>query len=125
MAALTNNYQNCELLNLKYGSQGKGPFFVRQDGTPPGSMTFQAQRFLLRRDGIWVLNLAVFSLSEKEKEQFLFESTAEALQLLAELRGEPVVETAIPADTSLEQLSVAAQSTISGIWARMQNAQRE
>ncbi len=125
MATITNNYQNCELLNLKYGSGGRGPFVVRQDGTPPGSVTFQPERFLLRKDGAWVLNLAVFALSEKDKEQFLFESSAEAMQLLSELRGEPVVEAALPAGTSIEQLKSAAQSTISGIWARMQNATRE
>lgn len=125
MPALTNNYQNCELLNLKYGSQGKGPFMVRQDATRPGSMTFKAERFLLRKDGVWVLNLAVFSKSEKEKEQFLFESAGEAIQLLAELRGEPIAETSLPEGTSIEQLQAAAQSTITGIWARMQNAQTE
>lgn len=125
MATLTNNYQNCELLNLKYGSGGRGPFIVRQEGTPPNSVTFQSERFLLRKDGVWVINLAVFPLSEKDKEQFLFESSAEAMQLLAELRGDPIVEAALPAGTSVEQLKAAAQSTISGIWARMQNAKRE
>jgi hypothetical protein len=125
MATLTNSYQNCELLNLKYGSGGRGPFIVRQEGTAPGSMTFQTERFLLRKDGTWVINLAVFTLSDKDKEQFLFESTAEAMQLLEELRGEPNVEAALPAGASVEQLKAAAQSTISGIWARMQGAKRE
>lgn len=124
MATISNNYQNCELLNLAYGSGGRGPFILRQEGTPPGSMTFQPERFLLRKDGTWVVNLAVFPLSEKDKEQFLFESAAEAMQLLEELRGEPMVESALPAGTSAEQLKAAAQSTLSGIWARMQSAKR-
>ncbi|HSI65418.1 MAG TPA: hypothetical protein VLE43_19990 [Candidatus Saccharimonadia bacterium] len=125
MATLTNSYQNCELLNLRYGSGGRGPFIVRQDGTPPGSVTFQQERFLLRKDGTWVISLAVYPLSEKEKEQFLFESSAEAMQLLEELRGEPLVEAGLPKGISVEQLKAAAQSTITGIWARMQNAKRE
>ncbi len=125
MAALTNNYQNCELLNLKSGSGGRGPFIVRQEATAPGSTTFQQERFLLRKDGTWVINLAVFPLSEKEKEQFLFESAADAIQLLDELRGSPIVESALPSGTSAEQLKAAAQSTISGLWARMQNAKRD
>jgi hypothetical protein len=125
MAALTNDYQNCELLNLKYGSGGRGPFVVRQEGTPPGSVTFQPERFLLKKDGTWVINLAVFPLSEKDKEQFLFENAAEAMQLLAELRGDPLVDARLPSGTSVEQLKAAAQSTLTGIWARMQNATRE
>jgi hypothetical protein len=125
MATITNHYQNCELLNLKYGPGGRGPFIVRQEGTPPGSTTFQPERFLLRKDGVWVLNLAVFALTEKEKEQFVFESSAEAMQLLDELRGEPIVESALPAGSSIEQLKSAAQSSISGLWARMQNAKSE
>ena len=54
MAALTNSYHNCELLNLGHGPNGRGPFVIRQEGTPPGSMTFQPDRFLLRKDGTWV-----------------------------------------------------------------------
>jgi hypothetical protein len=125
MATLTNNYQSCELLNLKYGSGGRGPFIIRQEGTPPGSITLQSERFLLRKDGTWVINLAVFPLSEKDKEQFLFENASEAVQLLEELRGEPMVEAALPSGTSVEQLKAAAQSTITGLWARMQTAKRE
>lgn len=125
MATITNNYQNCELLNLKFGPGGRGPFIVRQEGTPPGSMTFQNENFLLRKDGTWVINLAVFPLSEKDKEQFLFDSSAEAMQLLEELRGEPMVEAALPSGISVEQLKAAAHSSITGLWARMQNAKRD
>ena len=122
MATISNSYQHCELLNLRFGPGGRGPFIVRQEGTPPGTTTFQTERFLLRKDGTWVVNLAVFPLSEKDKEQFLFESSAEAMQLLEELRGQPMVEASLPTGVSVEQLKAAAQSTISGIWARMQNA---
>jgi hypothetical protein len=122
MATLTNNYQSCELLNLAHGPKGRGPFIVRQEGTPPGSMTFKKDRFLLRKDGTWVWNLAVFALSEKEKEQFLYSSTAEAMTLLDGLTGDPVVEATLPAGKSIEELKAAAQTTISGLWCNMRDA---
>jgi hypothetical protein len=122
MAALTNSYHNCELLNLGSGPNGRGPFIIRQEGTPPGSMTFQPDRFLLRKDGAWVLNLAVFALPEKDKEQFLFTTSAEAMTLLDGLKGDPVVEAGLPPGKSVEELKTAAQSTISGLWGSMRNA---
>jgi hypothetical protein len=122
MATITNNYQQCELLNLAYNPGGRGPFIVRQEGSPPGSMTFQQDRFLLRKDGAWVFNLAVFALSEKDQEQFLFATTAEALSLLDKLSGDPVVEIDLPAGKSREQLKAAAQTTITGLWARIRDA---
>jgi hypothetical protein len=122
MPALSNNYQNCELLNLAYGPNGRGPFVVRQEGSPPGSLTFDQDRYLLRKDGTWVLNLAVFVLPEKEKEQFLFETSAEALDALKGLAGEPMVETGLPKGKSKEEIKAAAQSTITGIWGRMRDA---
>ena len=122
MAALTNSYHNCELLNLGHGPNGRGPFIIRQEGTPPGSMIFQPDRFLLRKDGAWVLNLAVFALPEKDKQQFLFTTSAEAMVLLDSLSGEPVVEAALPPGKSVEELKTAAQSTITGLWGRMREA---
>ena len=122
MPALTNNYQSCELLNLGYGPGGRGPFLIRQEGSAPGSTTFQQERFLLRKDGTWVINLAVFTLSEKEQAQFLYDSSADALSVLDSLRGDPVVESAIPEGKSMEELRAAAQTTISGLWGRIQNA---
>ncbi|MEZ0276807.1 MAG: hypothetical protein ACAH88_18000 [Roseimicrobium sp.] len=122
MPALTNNYQSCELLNLGYGPGGRGPFLIRQEGSTPGSTTFQQERFLLRKDGTWVINLAVFTLSEKEQAQFLYDSSADALSVLDSLRGDPVVESAIPEGKSMEELRAAAQTTITGLWGRIQNA---
>ena len=85
-------------------------------------MTFQPDRFLLRKDGAWVLNLAVFALPEKDKEQFLFTTSAEAMVLLEGLTGDPVVEAGLPQGKSVEELKTAAQSTITGLWGRMRDA---
>jgi hypothetical protein len=122
MAALTNNYNHCQLLNLGYGPKGRGPFIVRQQGTAPGSATFNEEAFLLRKDGTWVINLAVFALPEKDKEQFIYQASAEAIQLMSELAGDPVVEAGLPKGTSVEQLKAAAQNTMTGLWGKIRQA---
>src|SRR5688572_19010634 len=122
MPTISNNYQACELLNLGSNAGGRGPFIVRQVGSPPGSMTFEQDRFLLRKDGTWVLNLAVFVLPEKEKNEFLFGTSAGALGVLNALSGEPVVEAKMPEGKSREEIKAAAQSTLTGIWGQMQSA---
>lgn len=119
MATLTNSYHNCDLINLGYGQGGRGPYVVRQEASPPGSMTLQQDRFLLRKDGTWVLNLAVFILSEKDKEQFLFENSGEAVKLLSDLVGDPVVDMSLPEGSSAEKLQAAAQTTLTGIWGKI------
>jgi hypothetical protein len=119
---LTNSHHNCELLNLGYGPNGRGPFLVRQEGSPPGSVTFKQERFLLRKDGTWVINLAVCALSEKEKENFLYEQSADALKLLDGMTGDPVVEADLPPGKSIEELTALTKSTITGLWGRIQGA---
>lgn len=111
---------NCSTLGT--GLKRRGPFVVRQDGYAPGSMTFKEDRFLLRKDGTWVLNLIVFALPETEKEQFFFDTSAEAITLLDGLPGDPVVEETLPADKSIEELKRAAESTLTGLWGRIRSA---
>lgn len=122
MPTISNSYHQCELLNLGYGPNQRGPFLIRQTGSPPGSMTLKQDRFLLRKDGTWVINLAVFVLSEAEKEQFLYNDAAEAVMLLDGLSGDPVIEADLPSGKSIEELTAAAQTTITGLWGRIQNA---
>jgi hypothetical protein len=122
MATLTNSFHQCELLNLGYGPNGRGPFVVRQTGTAPGSVTLEHDTFLLRRDGTWVINLAVFPLPEKEQDQFLYQTSAEVMQVLDGLQGDPIVQTGLPAGKSREELKRAATSTITGLWGRIRNA---
>lgn len=119
MPTLSNSYHQVQLLNLGYAPGGRGPFIVRQEASPPGSMTMEQVRFLLRKDGTWVHNLAVFALSEKEKEQFLYSTSGEAVAMLNGLVGDPVVDTSLPEGTSVEQLKAAAQSTLTGIWGKI------
>jgi len=117
-----NDYQDCELLNLATNRNGHGPYVMRQDGVPPGSSRSQEDRFLLRKDGTWVLNITVFTLPEKEQEQFLFQNAAELHATVQELGGTPVVEDALPPGKSRAELNAAIETTISRVWSQIRDA---
>ena len=123
MRILTNDYQDCELLNLATNRNGHGPYVMRQDGVPPDSLRSQEDRFLLRKDGTWVLNITVFTLPEKEQEQqFLFQNAAELHATVQELGGTPVVEDALPPGKSRAELNAAIETTISRVLSQVKEA---
>jgi hypothetical protein len=123
MRTLTNNLADCELLNLETGKNRRGPYVVRQDGIAPRSSDIKSYRFLLRKDGTWVNNLAVFVLPEAEqKAQFMFDNIAEIYALVNRLGGMPRAEAALPEGKSQSELLAAAESTTSRVWSRIQSA---
>jgi hypothetical protein len=119
MSAIANDYQCCELINLGYGPNGRGPYVIRQDGYPPGTSTFEPDRYYLRSDGTWLINLAMFALSEQEKSDFVYESVESVISLLEGMTGTPTVEYQLPADKSLAELRAAAEATFTGLWGRI------
>ena len=122
MRTLTNNYHDCELLNLGYNRDGRGPYVLRQEGFPPDSVSPHEYRFLLRKDCTWVLNLTVFALPEKELENFIYKDAAELHAVVEKLGGNPVVEDALPPGKSRAELSAAIESTASKLWSRIRDA---
>ena len=113
MATITNDYTRCELLNLGSAPNGRGPFIIRQTGSPPDSMTLQQDPYLLRKDGVWVINLAVFSLSEEDQSKFLYSNSVEAITALNNLLGKPLVESHLPVGVTREQALAGAETTAS------------
>jgi hypothetical protein len=72
-------------------------FDLSTNFVPPGSSGSQEDRFLLRKDGTWVLNVTAFTLPEKEQErQFIFQNASELYATVQKLGGNPVVEAALP-----------------------------
>jgi hypothetical protein len=124
MATLTNFADHCDLLNLGFGPGGKGPYVLRQSGSPPGSMTLQQDSYLLRKDGTWVLNLTVFSLPEKDvNENFLFRDFPELFSVIGDLGSKPlVIEDKLPTDKSRAEILAALQTTASNLLSRIRDA---
>jgi hypothetical protein len=122
MPILTNDYQDCVLLNLATNRNGHGPYVLRQDGVPPGSLHAREDRFLLRKDGTWVLNVTAFTLPEKEQEQFIFQNAAELYATVQELGDKPVVEDALPPGKSRAELLATIETTVSRVWSQIREA---
>ena len=105
MPALSNDPARSEVMNLAWGPNRHGPYLVRQEGYEPGSSTFKMQRFILQKDGRWLLNLAFVMLPEAEQEAQLFHSLTEVLKLLDELGSKPVRASAdLPAGANAEEI---------------------
>ena len=103
-------------------SYGHGRYVIRQDGVPPGSSSSQEDRFLLRKDGTWVLDVTAFTLPEKEQEQFVFQNASELYATVQELGGNPVVEDKLPPGKSRAELNAAIETTISRVWSQIKEA---
>jgi hypothetical protein len=126
MPAIANYPDRCELLNLGYGPEGKGPYVLRQEGNVPGSMDLRQNTYLLRKDGVWVLNLVIFALPEAEQEVVLYSTLSEAMTMLTGLSGgEPVIDSALPEGRTLEQLQAATEGTANRLLTRLRQAKRE
>ncbi|MFN0127253.1 MAG: hypothetical protein ACKV19_11275 [Verrucomicrobiales bacterium] len=126
MPAIANYPDRCELLNLGYGPQGRGPFIIRQVGNVPGSMDLAQNPYFLRKDGVWVLNLAIIALPEADQEVVLYPTMVEAMARLGALAGgDPVIEATLPAGRSLQELQSAAEDTANRLIAHLRRARRE
>jgi hypothetical protein len=122
MPAISNDYTRCQMLNLASAPGGRGPFVIRQEGSPPDSTSLQQDSFLLRNDGVWVLNLTVFFLREEEQQRFIYPTSVEVLKALESLHGDAVVEAKLPEDASKAELLAAAGKTASRLLRELKNA---
>ncbi|MFO1439805.1 MAG: hypothetical protein U1F81_15895 [Verrucomicrobiaceae bacterium] len=105
MPLLCNDAARCEVMNLAWGSNGHGPYLVRQEGYLPDSTDFRPQRFLLQKDGRWLLNLAFVMLPEAEQEAQLFHSLKDVLVLLDQIAGQPArADASLPPGTNADEV---------------------
>ncbi|WP_395716511.1 hypothetical protein [Prosthecobacter sp.] len=105
MPALSNDAARCEVMNLAWAPGGHGPYLVRQEGYLPDSTDFRPQRFLLQKDGRWLLNLAFVMLPEAEQEAQLFHSLTDVLVLLDQIAGQPArVDATLPPETNADEV---------------------
>lgn len=122
MATLSNDYNRCELYNAASAPNGRGPFFIRQLGRSPDSTTLNNDPYLLRKDGVWVLNLRVYTLSEAEQQQFMYDTMADVVQVLDSLEGPPVIEEQLPEGVTRQEILSKAEVALSRMVAAVKNA---
>lgn len=123
MRALKNSVQDVEIVNLGYAENGKGPYFIRQDGYPPQTTNYQDERYILLRDGTWMLNIKFLALPEAEQEKHLLGSIREIYDRLQVVAGTPVVaDTTLPLDKTSDQILREIESTAGRIRSRLRKA---
>lgn len=90
MRTLTNDYKDCKIIKVD-PTDPTSPSAVMQEGCDPNDPTYRMRMFYLQRDGKWIDEVARSTRPDFEGGDILFESSAEALQILGRLRGKPVV----------------------------------
>jgi hypothetical protein len=122
MPALSNDYNRCNLYNIGTAPNGRGPFFIRQLATSPGSTSLSNDPYLLRNDGVWVLTLRVYTLTEEEQRRFIYDSAADVMKVLDALEGQPVVEDQLPEGMSRQEILDKAETILTRMVQAMKQA---
>jgi hypothetical protein len=88
--ALTNDYKDCRLIKLD-SNDPASPLVVMQEGYDPADPKCRMCMFYLQRDGFWIEEIARSTRPDSEAGDVVFESSTEALQVLCQLFGKPLV----------------------------------
>lgn len=92
MPALANSYLACHLYNIDPEDRADGPFIITQEAFDPEDVQMVNTVFLLRRDGLWIDEMAQPLGSDEHKFLVFFDSPREAAEAMEKLEGEPVIE---------------------------------
>jgi hypothetical protein len=112
MRFLTNDFKDCHLIKLDPSESGS-PFIVSQEGCAPDDMTCKTKMFYLQRDGQWIDEIARSTRPDSEAGDVIFESPAEALELLSGLFGKPKVRQVSVTEAETEAYIAKMQSLAS------------
>ena len=91
MRALTNSYHDCQLVDVGAHAGRRGPFIILQSGFDPEDLYMCESVFYLRRDGLWIDEIAQMGRPDDERMLILYEDAEEAARALQLLRGLPLV----------------------------------
>jgi hypothetical protein len=87
---LTNDYKDCKLIKLD-PHDSHSPFVVAQEGCGPDDPTAKTKLFYLQHDGMWIDEIARSTRPDSEIGDIVFETPNEAIRLLSNLFGKPLV----------------------------------
>ena len=88
---ISNQYTDCEVLNLDLSDPKGGPFIVTQNGADAEDPRQRVEMFLLRQDGTWVEFATHALMPENERVSVLFRSLGDVMQLMQKLPARPVI----------------------------------
>lgn len=89
--AISNNYLDCEVLNLDPDDPRHGPFVITQNAVDPEDPRQRANLYLLRRDGVWIEYATHALTPEGNRVPVLFDGLAEITRLMEDLPSKPTI----------------------------------
>ncbi|MEA3210867.1 MAG: hypothetical protein QOE70_3924 [Chthoniobacter sp.] len=101
MRALTNNSSDCKLIKID-PDDPTSPYGVMQEGYDSADPTCRMRMFYLQRDGQWIDEIARSARPDSEAGDVVFETSAEALQVLGTLAGKPIIRDLPVSDADVE-----------------------
>lgn len=114
--AITNNYQDARLISLKDWKRANevephdhgGPYIVSQEGYDPHDLKARYNEFVLGRSGKWLSLSMFFKLpNDIRRQEFIFGTAAEVIQMMDSLRGNPEIEHGQPSHEPDEAPEIA------------------
>lgn len=109
MRQLTNDYNDCKLVNLEPNSPA-GPYVVSQIGYDPEDPRMTDQLFILQCDGTWIDQIAHSTLPPEERFHIIFDTLPEVIAALSQISGKPSIVRREVSETELRQYLAALQS---------------
>jgi hypothetical protein len=103
--AITNNYQDAQLVSLKNWKRAHefedrdhgGPYIVSQTGYDPHDFQMRYNEFVLGRSGKWFTLSMFFKIPmDIRLQEFIFPRAAEVIEMMDNLTGKVRVEDGIP-----------------------------
>lgn len=89
--ALSNNYDDCEVLNLEPDDPRRGPFVVTQNAVDADDPQQRENMYLLRRDGAWIEYATHALTPEGERVPIAFDGLVEIIRLMESLPSRPKI----------------------------------
>jgi NADPH-dependent curcumin reductase CurA len=87
---LTNDYNDCRLIKLD-AADPKSPLVLMQEAYAPKDPACRMRMFYLQRNGQWIDEVARSTRPDGEIGDIVFETAAEAVQVLSGLTGSPLI----------------------------------
>ena len=106
---LTNDPRECQLLKLD-ANDPTSPLVVAQEAYAPADVTFRTRVFYLQRDGVWIDEIARSTVVQHELAHIIFDTAADALQLLGSLTGDPVIRELAVTEADIQSYIARVQS---------------
>ncbi|HEY2341395.1 MAG TPA: hypothetical protein VGH90_00135 [Chthoniobacteraceae bacterium] len=112
--SLSNDYRECKLIKLD-PNDPHSPVAVSQEGYSPSDPTCQMSLYYLQRDGKWIDEFSRSSVAAKEPVEIIFDTSADALQVLSKLVGKPAIRSLPVTEAEIREYIAKAKDVSTSI----------